>query len=274
VVCIVTDLNELIVTLDDAKKLHSHYATIESKKELISNLALSLNIDYDSIKSKYTIHEVYNYILTRYYPNETAVKSSFINKVLMKGKTHVTVFELPISNSRADLCKINGESVVYEIKTELDNYSRLPKQINDYLKIFDKCFVICPRSKVESIKKYIPTGVGIYSYKLTQSGKFVYRQERISEKISNYDSFEQLNILRKSELERLSSSDDYCSRKDLIEQILNFYSSEQINSFFKDSIKKRYHSQWEFLRSNRDNILEIDYQWFFKNSVKPDLVYG
>jgi hypothetical protein len=270
----VTDLNELIVTIDDAKKLHSHYATIESKKELISNLSLSLNIDYVNIKSKYTIHEVYNYILTKYYPNETAIKSSFINKVLMKGKTHVSIFELPISNSRADLCKINGESIVYEIKTELDNYSRLSKQINDYMRIFDKCFVICPKNKVKSIKKYIPIETGIYSYKITKTGKYIYHQEQDSAVNTQFNSCEQLRVLRKSELEQLVSSSSYSSKKELLQSILNSYSPFEINTLFKESLKKRYQSQWDFLRSNHDDILEIDYQWFFKNTIKPEIIYS
>ena len=49
----------------------------------------------------------------------------------MKGKSHVTIFELPVGSSRADLCKINGTSVAYEIKTDLDNFNRLEKQIED-----------------------------------------------------------------------------------------------------------------------------------------------
>lgn len=268
-----TKLNELNLTMEDAKKLHSHYTTIESKKELITDLYLSLNIDYNNLKSDYSIHEVYNYILTKYYPNEIAIKSSFINRILMKGKTHVTVFELPISNSRADLCKINGESVVYEIKTELDNYSRLSKQIDDYMKIFDKCFVICPRNKVESIKEYIPNETGIYSYRITKNGKYLYRQEQDSATNTKYDSYEQLSVLRKSELEQLTSSIHFSTKEEIIESIIYSYSPEKINTIFKNSLKNRYKSQWEFLRSNHDDILEIDYQWFFKNSVKPELIY-
>lgn len=268
-----TDLSKLNLTMDDAKKLHSYYTTIESKKELINNLSLSLHIDYYNIQPKYSIHEVYNHILTKYYPNETAIKSSFINKVLMKGKTHVTVFELPISNSRADLCKINGESIVYEIKTELDNYSRLSKQINDYLKIFDKCFVICPKNRVESIKKYIPNDTGIYSYIITKTGRYIYRQEQDSAVNTQFNSYEQLCVLRKSELELLVPSYSYSNKKELLQSILNSYSPLEINTLFKKSLKKRYQSQWDFLRSNHDDILEIDYQWFFKNTVKPEIIY-
>ena len=61
------------------------------------------------------IHKIYNRIILNYYPNEICIKSSFIKQILMNGKKHVTIFELPVGSSRADLCKINGESIAYEI---------------------------------------------------------------------------------------------------------------------------------------------------------------
>ena len=261
-------------TFEDAQKLSSFYTTIESKTVLYNKLSNILNLDYIESLSGLNVHEIYNYILLKYYPNETSIKSSFINRVLMNGEKHVTIFELPLINSRADLCKINGDSIVYEIKTELDNFSRLTKQIDDYKKIFDKIYVICPIRKINHIKKYIPVDTGIYSYKITKTGRYIYKIERPAIFNSSINSIDQLKILRKNELDNLIPGPSYMSRNDMIDYLVTNKSHDEINDLFKQVLKLRYKKQWIFLKNNHKNILEIDYQWFYKNTVNPDLIYN
>lgn len=261
-------------TFQDAQKLNSFYTTIESKNVLYNKLSNLIDSNYINSLSNLNVHEIYNYILLKYYPNETSIKSSFINRILMTGKKHVTIFELPIINSRADLCKVNGESIVYEIKTDLDNFSRLPKQIDDYKEIFDKSFVICSTEKVIQIKEYIPKETGIYSYKITKTGKYIFKMERSALISKTLNCKEQLSILRKNELIKLIRNCDYSTRKEMIDYILGTKTQEQINKIFKQSLKTRYQKQWDFFKVNHDQILEIDYQWFFKNAVNPKSIYN
>lgn len=98
------------------------------------------------------------------YLNENAIKSSFINKVLLRGKSHVSIFELNVGSSRVYSCKINGTSIAYEIKTDLDNFNRLDKQLNDYLQAFEEVYVICSNNRVNKVKAIILEEVGIYAY--------------------------------------------------------------------------------------------------------------
>ncbi len=262
-------------TFYDAQKLSSFYATIESKTVLYKQLSYILNSDYIKTLSNFNIHEIYNHILLKYYPNETSIKSSFINSVLLNGKNHVTIFELPIISSRADLCKINGESIVYEIKTDLDNFSRLSKQISDYQKIFDKIYVICPKMKINQIKEYLPEEAGIYSYKITNNGRYIYKIEQSALlNNNNLNSIEQLKILRKSELNTLINNSQSMTRDEMINYLVNNNSLDEINNIFKKSLKFRYMNQWSFFKDYHDNLLEIDYQWFYKNTVNPELIYG
>ena len=261
-------------TFEDAQKLSSFYTTIESKTVLYNKLSNILNLDYIESLSNLNVHEIYNYILLKYYPNETSIKSSFINRVLMNGKKHITIFELPLINSRADLCKINGDSIVYEIKTDLDNFSRLTKQIDDYKKIFEKTYVICSSRRINHIKEYIPEDTGIYSYKVTKTGKYIYKIERPAIFNSSINSIAQLKILRKTELNNLISDPSYMNREDIIDYLVTNKSTEEINDLFKQVLKLRYKKQWNFLKDNHNNILEIDYQWFYRNTVNPALIYN
>lgn len=261
-------------TFNDAQSLYSFYSTIETKKILYEKLVNQIGSEYADSFSGINIHEIYNHIIKNYYPNEAIIKSGFINRMLLKGNNHVTIFELPIVNSRADLCKINEESVVYEIKTDLDNLNRLPKQIHDYAKIFDKTYVICSESKVKQIYNCLPTESGIYSYRFVNSGKLVFNLERNAQKSNELNSREQLKILRKKDLITFFPKTEILSRDCMIDYLISIWGKEQTNNVFKTILKKRYQEQWNFFKLHHKEILEIDYQWFFRNSVCPEAIYN
>ncbi len=153
-------------TLKEAQQLYAHYSTIQSISVLYKNLLATIDSSFFSTIKDNNIHEIYNQIILNYYPNEICIKSCFIKQVLMNEKKQVTIFELPVGSSRADLCKINGESIAYEIKTDLDNFSRLKKQIGDYYKIFEKVFIICSATNVDKILKLIPGKASLTSINL------------------------------------------------------------------------------------------------------------
>nr|WP_270211591.1 sce7726 family protein [Streptococcus anginosus] len=51
--------------------------------------------------------------------------------------TTTALTEIPVGRAKPDFILINGKAVVYEIKTELDNFDRLENQINEYYKAFN-----------------------------------------------------------------------------------------------------------------------------------------
>ena len=67
--------------------------------------------------------------------------------------TTTALTEIPIAKSKADFVLINGKAVVYEIKTELDNFDRLENQINDYYKAFDHVAVVTCKRKSSGIEE-------------------------------------------------------------------------------------------------------------------------
>lgn len=257
-----------------AQQLYAQYSTLENISVLTNHLKSVIDSSFLSTMTDKNIHAIYNDIILKYYPNEICIKASFIKQVLMKGKSHVTIFELPVGSSRADLCKINGTSVAYEIKTDLDNFNRLEKQINDYYKIFEEVYIICSESNMSNILTVIPETCGLYSYKQTKSGKYTFKLQKSAMKISQFDTTKQLEIIRKAEFYQYFKIPTDVSKKcDLIEITKRFFDDETINKIFKQILKKRFENQWAFLKQNHENIYEIDYQWFYKNQIEPSRIY-
>lgn len=186
-------------------------------------------------------------LLVSYYHNEAFIKASLIND-LAKNKKAVSFFELPINNSRIDLCSINSDSAAYEIKTKYDTTKRLEKQLKDYLTVFEYVYVVCSDEKTSSVLKTIPDCVGVYEYNdELKKPKFVLVKEATHSSYINCKS--QLHILRKSE----------------IPNGIEKYSKENINELFKKSLKARYRNKWEKFCKCYKNIRLLDYQYAFKN---------
>lgn len=264
----------LYPSFKEAQQLYAQYSTLENISTLSNHLKNIIDSSFLSTMTEHNIRAIYNDIILRYYPNEICIKATFIKQILMKGKSHVTIFELPVGSSRADLCKINGTSVAYEIKTDLDNFNRLEKQINDYYKIFEEVYIICSESNIDNVISVIPQTCGIYTYKQTKSGRYIFKIFRIAEKNVQIDTTKQLQILRKTEFYQFFKIEtDISKKKELIETTKQMYDDEFINRTFKQILKKRFETQWTFLKQNCENIYEIDYQWFYKNQIEPSRVY-
>lgn len=239
------------------QSLYMSYSTLNSIKQLSILVNRYTNINsFNPSDSR----EIINYLTRQYYPNEAIIKASFINNVLLKSKNSITVFEMKTNTRRVDLLKLNGESIAYEIKTDLDNFDRLSHQVNEYRKVFEKTYVICSENRREEVEKCIPCDVGIYTYKMNRFGNYSFYLLKRAKKSKIIDSNRQINILTKKERENYN--------------ILDSKDVEDINRLFKQALKNRYYNNWNFLVENRDKIYEIDYQWFFKNCVDPKLIYS
>ncbi len=257
-----------------AKKLFSNYHVLQIPNELSNNF-LKLSLEYNlNLSIDKDIRILYNEIINRYYHNEITIKSNFINNVLLKSKNHVTIFEFNLESSRADLCKINRKSIAFEIKTDLDNFSRLKKQINDYSEVFEEVYVICSKLNLSNILNIIPSFCGVYSYSISQNGVYKFSKEKKATLCNNLSCISQLKLLTKKELKTtFRNLNDVDIKEIMINTIIDNYTPSYINSTFKKIIKQRYMAQWEFLKENHNQIFEIDYQWFFKNNINPTIIY-
>lgn len=147
------------------------------------------------------ISKVYHYMDTS-YRNEYYYKNTILNKLLIEKHdlyNTAALTELPVAESKADFVMINGQGIVYEIKTELDNFNRLKTQLQDYYKGFEYVNVVVGSNCYAKAKDLLKdSDVGIYV--LYNSGNLLCRKKakRKSDGLSHDVIF---RILRKKEFE-------------------------------------------------------------------------
>jgi len=99
------------------------------------------------------------------YRTEYFYKNALLTEQLLKKynlSTTIVLNEFKIGNSKADFVLLNGESRVYEIKSDLDSLQKLPKQIADYKKFSDKIYIVTCEKFIEKImEEYENSSIGI-----------------------------------------------------------------------------------------------------------------
>ena len=147
------------------------------------------------------ISEIYSY-MSKNYRNEYFYQNTLLNKLLLGRhsiNTTTALTQIPINKSKADFILINGKAVVYEIKTELDNFERLKNQINDYYKAFSHvCVVTCEEYYKKLIKILKNTNVGICI--LTNKNTLRFKKEPVAD-FSNITHKHLFKVLHKKEFE-------------------------------------------------------------------------
>jgi uncharacterized protein (DUF2164 family) len=256
--------------LDDIKKLYYEYSPLKTNQELVNLTRQYIGINVNTAN----VRELYNKIISKYFINETVIKSAFLERVSFKKspKSTVTIFELNSGDSRADICMVNGKSIVYEIKTEYDTYNRLDNQIRDYLKLHDYVNVIVPKSQLDNILKIIPDGIGVIFYTQNRVGNISFKEYKQPKLNENIDSLAQLSQLTKKELVNIICN-NYLPKDRLIDIALDIYDKTEINNLFRESLKLKYFEKWNFLYTNQKDLYPLDYQWFFKNNLSTETVY-
>ena len=149
------------------------------------------------------ISEIYHYLKSE-YQNEYYYKNTLLNKLLLgihNPHTTTALTEVPIEKSKADFILINGKAVVYEIKTALDNFERLDRQLCDYYKAFSRALVVTSENNFEEVQERLkdsPTGICI----LTNRGTLSVRKEPVEYK-DDLSKTTMFKILRKDEYEKI-----------------------------------------------------------------------
>ena len=76
-------------------------------------------------------------------------------------KTASLLTEFRVGKSKADVVILNGTSTAYEIKSERDTFFRLSGQIDSYLDVFDKVYVISSEDNSEQLMSILSNQVGV-----------------------------------------------------------------------------------------------------------------
>ena len=81
---------------------------------------------------------------------------------LQAGNSEIRIYqEKSIGASICDLMAVTDCLTGYEIKSDLDNYQRLDRQIKSYDKIFDKNYVVVGQQHHTTVEERVPSHWGI-----------------------------------------------------------------------------------------------------------------
>lgn len=212
--------------------------------------------------AKFDLHKAINYILTNRYKGESGLKAKLVEMFIEKDVT--AAFEIRVNNSRVDFLTINGDTKSYEIKSGIDNLKKLAKQVSDYEKVFEYNYIVIDEKHLPGAINLIPAHYGIY---VMVKEKLV--RKKIATKNCCLEAEIQLRLFTKKEL-----GQHFIEVNPIISEIAKQFSETEINERFKIMLKKRYAKKWTFLKENLEEILPIDYQYFFHHNIQPQVIYG
>ena len=192
------------------------------------------------------------------YRCEYVYKNAITNKILLGRhslNTSTLISELNVGKSKADIVIFNGTSTVYEIKTELDSLNRLETQLEDYLKCFDKIYVVTTLENIKKLENRLSEKIGLIEYtkKYTlKEHKKAESNKRNIDKESLFSLFrknEMLNIIKKIGFEIPDVHPRYLREE--CEKIFLKLSNEEAHNIAIEEIKKRK------IKNEQKEIIEI-----------------
>ena len=216
-------------------------ATFHLLKKIINNKNLRSNVNTTSIDDIYS--SAFEF-LSRNYRNEYVYKNLIARKILRSKhslQSSVLLSEFRVGQNKADLVLLNGCSTCYEIKTEYDSLNRLEDQLQSYIQLFEKVYVVCPSSLQVDVEAIIPHSVGIIV--LTDNNTLRTIKDAISNNI--FDISLMMKSLRKEEY--LDIAENIYGLKidvpntqvfDLCFKILNKSDRAVVNNLFLKTLKK------------------------------------
>jgi len=134
--------------------------------------------------------------LVKAYRHEYIYKNAIAEKILLGKHNLKTAFmltEFRVADCKADAVVLNGTSHVYEIKSEMDSFERLDRQLAAYRRMFDYITVITTERLYQSVLERVPQEIGIM---VLAEGEYQFRAKKCRrEAVSNKSNVDPLVIL-------------------------------------------------------------------------------
>ena len=215
---------------------YSHFNWLVSKYDILIRCATYS----DMLKKSYSV-------ISKYYRCEYVYKNELIKLLLKKYGTRNSVYfnEFRVGNSIADMVMFNGESKAFEIKTEYDTPRRLDKQMDDYKRFFDKCYIIVPENKVDEYRDIVESTTGIIAMS-HKNGSIILKEVRQAEQNERFDFEALMSCLRTEEYKNivlsLRESLEGVAGYDMYKycyQVISRANPNELRELFLREIKKR-----------------------------------
>ncbi len=199
-------------------------------------MANSLEVVYAYLKANYRCEYIY--------------KNEIARQLLLKNhpdKSATLLREVASEKAIADIVIVNGATVAYEIKTELDNFDRLNNQLVSYSKLYDQLYVVTHERAVQAVTQRVAPHVGLMV--LDEQG--VITTQRQAETISHlFEPAIAVVTLRQSELvtaiEQANGKLPMMGTAAIFSYCRTWYENlaqEQARGFFYTALKSRYPAQ-------------------------------
>lgn len=128
-------------------------------------------------------------------------------------KTTIVYHELamPRPSARIDVAVVNGFLAGFEIKSDLDNLIRLPRQVASFGYVFERATLVTTSMHVEKARKLLPDWWGIMI--MRDEEKFCrVRRGRVNRDVSSEHA---LHLLSRTELLRIAYQKELCISRNL-----------------------------------------------------------
>lgn len=152
---------------------------------------------FDRFGATMPVGEFYDAIfrkLVKEYRHEYIYKNAIAEKILLGKHNLKTAFmltEFRVDDCKADAVVLNGTSHVYEIKSEMDSFERLDRQLTAYRRMFDFITVITTERLYHSVLNRVPAEVGVM---VLAEGGYQFRKNCRREAVSNKSNVDPLVI--------------------------------------------------------------------------------
>lgn len=191
--------------------------------------------------------------------NAKQIKTILIDYLLENYKTELIAIEVPylFGYRRADLLAIiDNRTVAFEIKSELDTLAKLEEQVNDYIDVFNKVYVVlADKFQNYSLTYKIPKKVGILY--ISKDNKISLYRKAKEQKILNPEKL--VYFFKKDEMNKLNNIDTGLSLRKTREKFLKINSIKTIVEYSKNILKNKYlEKYYTFLNEKGNYTIEED----------------
>ena len=179
-------------------------------------------------------------------------KALIIDELYDKFSIDIIATEVPYlyGNRKADLVFIsNGNSIAFEIKSELDNLSKPKEQIEDYVTVFNKVYVvIAEKFKNSKEIKDLPKNIGII---IEKNATLKLKRTAKIKKILPKDKT--VYFLYKNDMIAYLKTNNYISINTARELFTKKYSDKQVYDIVLQSLLRRYNAKYKLFCNDRGN---------------------